>query len=382
MKKTIVYLSTYAGFIGGIERYMANTSQILRKAGYRTEMYYIQQARLFDEFSKEFDRVAPLEKISDFASAELITIHKLTDSDMLQELLNTVADKTLLVVHDHDIYCPRRHKYIPFGRKNCFRPYQTLPCALCAAAVSPGYWKSQGVVPFLKKLTCQFRQNLELYRQFPRVAVLSEYMRGNLVMNGFSPDAVRVIHPAIELPQPQSVSRDSGAPPNLISVGQLIRGKGVEAFLRMAALLRHDFTAQIIGDGSDRPRLEALCSKLGLSERVQFTGWRSDPENVYAQADIAVYPFLWQEPFGLVGLEASAYGVPVVAYDRGGCAEWLTDDVNGVLIKPDDLSSLAAAVNTLLSSPEKRKHLGLNGRAVAEMSFSPERLLEQYEELL
>ncbi len=360
---------------------MAYTSGLLRRAGCRTEMYYVEKSRFFDEFCRSFDQVSQLTDVGEFSSADLITIHKISDGRLLRQLLE-LSDRTLLVVHDHDIYCPGHLKYYPFKCRNCFHAYHTLPCALCASMIPGEQRREKGKIRYLAELLFKFRRRLGIYRKFPHIAVLSEYMRNNLIKNRFPASSVRVIHPALALPDVDPSDRQYNEVPNIVFVGPLVRGKGVETFLRMAALLRHNFTAQIIGEGDDRRRLEDMCRELGLDDRIEFTGWKCSPEEFYAKADFAVYPFHWQEPFGLVGLEATAYGIPVVAFDLGGSSEWLKNGVNGILITPGNLKALAAAVNRLLVSPEERKRLGANGRELAAKHFSEEELIKQYAQLL
>ena len=99
------------------------------------------------------------------------------------------------------------------------------------------------------------------------------------------------------------------------------------------------------------------------------------PEELFAEADAAVFPFRWQEPFGLCGLEAAAHGVPVVAFDLGGVREWLIDGVTGIAVKPFDGKAMAAAVARLRDSAGLRREMGANGRRLAAERFSEERFL-------
>jgi Glycosyltransferase len=77
--------------------------------------------------------------------------------------------------------------------------------------------------------------------------------------------------------------------------------------------------------------LEQMTRDLGLEKRVHFLGWSLHPETVFAQADLAVFPFRWQEPFGLVAAESAAQGLPVVAFRLGGVTESVIDGQTGFL---------------------------------------------------
>ena len=83
-----------------------------------------------------------------------------------------------------------------------------------------------------------------------------------------------------------------------------------------------------------------------------------------------ILPFFWQEPFGLVGPEAMARALPVVAFRTGGVDEWLRDGENGLAVPPRDIPAFAAAVDRLLADREERIRLGRRGREGVRERFS------------
>src|SRR5207247_2774525 len=89
---------------------------------------------------------------------------------------------------------------------------------------------------------------------------------------------------------------------------------------------------RMAGEGPQRRDWEGLARRLKLS--CTFTGWLDGDEKtqLLAKATILALPSIWPEPFGLVGLEAAALGVPAVATRSGGVGDWLQDGVNGVLV--------------------------------------------------
>src|SRR5207248_662901 len=101
---------------------------------------------------------------------------------------------------------------------------------------------------------------------------------------------------------------------DVVFVGRLVSDKGVDVLLEALARLG-DVSAVIAGDGPERHALEEQASTLGLGGRVRFSGWVSstEREKLFAGATVFVLPSLWEEPFGIVGLEALAAGLPVVA---------------------------------------------------------------------
>ena len=243
-------------------------------------------------------------------------------------------------------------------------------------ATSPRRWRG-GFFRELAARTVRCRRRLELLRQVRRAAVLSEFMRRNLIANGFSPERITVIPPPVSAPEVLP-ERTENTPPRLLFTGQLIRGKGVDQLLRALPLLHHDYRLMVAGEGNQRPELERLAARLGVADKVSFLGWVAEPEKLYSMCDIAVLPFFWQEPFGLVGPEASVRGLPIVAFRTGGVDEWLVDGENGFAVPPRDIPAFAAAVDRLLADRELRLRFGARGRQLVIENFSEAEFVRRF----
>ncbi len=369
----ILFVSERAGFAGGIERFMFQTAGLLRSAGMSVSGCFERPDRDYERFARNFDGIHTPDQLPE---ADLTVIHKVTSSELLEKLLEQRGGQLALYVHDHEYYCPRTYRYTPFGRRDCRRAYSMLRCGLCAMAVSPRRWRGGFFREFAAR-TAGCRKRLELLRKIPRVAVLSEFMRGNLLDNGFAPEAVTVIPPPIEIPD-KLPEHQGSRPPKLLFTGQLIRGKGADQLLHALPLLKNDYRLIIAGEGNQRPELEQLAVRLGVADRVTFAGWVSDPEKLYSECDIAVLPFFWQEPFGLVGPEAGGRGLPVVAFQAGGISEWLRDGENGFSVPPRNIPAFAAAVDRLLADPELRRRFGSRGRELVREHFSGEEYVRRF----
>ncbi|HEU4979339.1 MAG TPA: glycosyltransferase [Solirubrobacteraceae bacterium] len=154
----------------------------------------------------------------------------------------------------------------------------------------------------------------------------------------------------------------------LLYVGRLDPRKGVEDAVRATALLP-EATLELIGgwDEREEQRLRALAAELGIEARVHFSGQRGrrDIAAAYERCDVTVFPVRWEEPWGLVPLEAMAVGRPVVATGRGGSAEYLRDGENCVLFAAGDPEALAAAVRRLADDEPLRARLREGGLATA-----------------
>jgi glycosyltransferase involved in cell wall biosynthesis len=151
----------------------------------------------------------------------------------------------------------------------------------------------------------------------------------------------------------------------LLYVGRLDERKGVHTAVEALARLPAEASLTVVGgwDEHEEARLRALAERLGVSDRVRFAGQRGRDElpALYADADAVVFPVVWEEPWGLVPLEAMGIGRPVVATGRGGSGEYLRDGENSLLFEAGDATALAAALQRLAADAGLRAHLRERG---------------------
>lgn len=202
---------------------------------------------------------------------------------------------------------------------------------------------------------------------------------------GLPVDRVTTIYnPITPLPTPAApdagimASWSSGGP-RLITVGTLKAVKDHATLLRALARVRqtHDARLLILGEGSERPRLEGLIAELGLAGAVQMPGFRPDPHGYVAHADAFVLSSL-NEGFGNVLVEAMACGTPVVSTDcPTGPGEILDGGRYGRLTPVGDVDALARAILETLAAPPDPAALKLRSEA-----FSTARAVGAYRRLL
>jgi glycosyltransferase involved in cell wall biosynthesis len=169
----------------------------------------------------------------------------------------------------------------------------------------------------------------------------------------------------------------------LLYLGRLDERKGVDTAVEALAHVDH---ARLTIDGPGEPvyreHLERLARELGVGDRIEFADSpRADVPEAYAAADVVVFPVRWDEPWGLVPLEAMAVGRPVVATGRGGSGEYLADRRNCLLFEPSDAAGLAGAVTELAADYELRGQLVVAGFETAAR-FSERAFNEQVERAL
>ena len=169
------------------------------------------------------------------------------------------------------------------------------------------------------------------------------------------------------------------APPGgrVLSVGTLKDQKDVPTLLRAMARVRGDAMLCVLGEGSERPRLEALVRELKLEGRVLLPGFAADPAPWYAHADAFALASRY-EGFGNVLVEALEFGLPVAATDcRSGPSEILAGGAYGRLVPVGDDAALAAAIDQTLTDPADPDRL--KARAA---EFTPRRVATRYLDLL
>jgi glycosyltransferase involved in cell wall biosynthesis len=169
--------------------------------------------------------------------------------------------------------------------------------------------------------------------------------------------------------------------PLVLAVGRLHPNKGFVLLLEALAMTR-DIRLEIAGDGPLRGELEARARDLGIANRVRFLGWSADVAILLARADVFVCPSL-HEPLGNVVIEAWAAGVPVIATASDGPAALIDHQVNGVLVPLPSHpgggpAALAAAIEGLCRSPERRRQLGQAGRRAYEAEYTESAVVARY----
>ena len=162
--------------------------------------------------------------------------------------------------------------------------------------------------------------------------------------------------------------------PVALFVGSGFERKGLVNFLRALAE-RRDHYGIVVGKDKSSARYQAMAQKLGLQERVRFTGGVSDTRPYYAASDVLVLPTLY-EPFGLVCLEAMACGLPVVTSISAGAAELITAGVNGYVCDALDVEAIHRAIEQAVS-PGVRELMRAAARDTA-LKFSPQVMSAQY----
>jgi glycosyltransferase involved in cell wall biosynthesis len=238
------------------------------------------------------------------------------------------------------------------------------------------------------------------------IVAISQFVADSIVAAGYPRDRIQIVHNALDVTDwdpsidGASVREELGLPQDAPVVGiisRLFRWKGHAQLVDALALVKEtipNVKLVIVGEddpradpgsGSFRAQLEQQVERLGLQDNVLFTGFRTDIPRMVAALDVFAHPS-WEEPFGMVFLEAMAMKKPVVCWDSGGAPEVIQHGITGLLVERGSIPGLAEALTKLLGDPDLRRRLGQAGRERAAQVFSPQRMcqtmLEAYRSIL
>lgn len=285
-----------------------------------------------EAIERELDRFCP----------DAIHLHGLVHPEILARAASWPA---LLTAQDHRLFCPGRGKWTAAGAV-CKRPMDEVTCAGC--------FEDAGYFLRIFDLT---RRRLEAAAEL-RLCVLSAYMQAELVAVGIGAERIQIVPPAVRGLLPGGPRQGPGCG---LFVGRLVEAKGVFDAVLAWRISGLQLPLVVAGTGPLRSSLQ--------DAGVSVTGWlaREELAQLYRRAEIVLMPSRWQEPFGIVGLEALAMGVPVAAWSSGGVAEWHPGQG---LVPWGHVEALAGAAQELVGT-----------RTDAPLGFGAVRFAERLEDL-
>ena len=164
----------------------------------------------------------------------------------------------------------------------------------------------------------------------------------------------------------------------ILYLGSLTKYKGPQILLK--AIERMDMKdgmnvrCDLYGEGILREELQQMINENGLDAEIHPPVPYQEIPDLYAKADIVVFPSLWPEPFGRIAIEAMAAGKPVIGSRVGAIPELIAEET-GILVAPGNSVELRQAIQKLITNPARREELGKNGRKVAENDYSADSVI-------
>ncbi len=213
----------------------------------------------------------------------------------------------------------------------------------------------------------------EIYRQLDAVIFVSEAARETFISGrpGCDEAKLHVVHNSIIPPEPAPATPSDTV--RVLYLGRISPEKGIDVLIEaMAKLADMPVRLTIGGVGTAKTVLPLMekCRRLGIEERVEWPGHIDDVYTAISAADIGVLPTTVPESFGLAVLEFMSQGAPPISSKAGGPIEIITDGTDGLLVRPGDADSLAAAIRLLASDSTLRAKMGRAARATFESRFT------------
>jgi glycosyltransferase involved in cell wall biosynthesis len=242
--------------------------------------------------------------VAEFAP-DVVHVHNLMNPVVLEWA--AARKRAVLTVQDHRYFCPTRGKWTLAGEA-CRRPLSRDVCAAC--------FEDEDYFGDVLGLT---ERRLAAAKRLP-VTVLSRYMREELVAAGVPAESVHVVPPFVH---GLDLAADPDGPPCVLFVGRLAESKGARDAVKAWRRSGLELPLVVAGTGPLRTELELEAARSG-GPPLEVVGWvgRRRLSALYQRAAAVVFPSRWQEPFGIVGIEALSFGVPVVAWESGAVDEW------------------------------------------------------------
>jgi glycosyltransferase involved in cell wall biosynthesis len=189
-----------------------------------------------------------------------------------------------------------------------------------------------------------------------------------------------VIHNTRSIPEPPPKSkRKPGEPLRIGYLGTLSKIKGIEWLIDQFHSL--DFKASLLIGGRGKKAYEERLKSLAHHKDISFAGYVPSKE-FYRRIDVLVVPSLWQEPLGMVAIEALANNLPVIANKSGGLQETVIDGVNGLFCIASSPHSLGEALSKLYHDAELYNRLMFAARGSVAAILSEDRMIEEYKSVM
>ena len=244
------------------------------------------------------------------------------------------------------------------------------------------FHKHSYLMSFAQGLAYKFHRSRKSYElAVKRFIAPSAFMRDQLIAHGFDPKQVVHVPHFVETADKVPEYHDKGY---ILYIGRLTEEKGVGVLLRAMEGLPN-VPCKIVGTGPVEAELHLLGDRIA---HVTFEGYQSGEAlwQFIRGARAVVVPSVWNEVFGLVALEAMAFGKPVIASAIGALPEVVIDRHTGFLVPPGDVYALREAISRVAEDPILATQMGRAGRALVEREFTAEkhylRLMEVYRDAM
>jgi colanic acid/amylovoran biosynthesis glycosyltransferase len=231
----------------------------------------------------------------------------------------------------------------------------------------------------------------KIFKKAARIIAVSEFVKQELIKQGCNKDKIVVQYIGVDVRRFSYTPRekkDANYPVQLLCVGRHTEKKGLRYLLEALSVCDGNFTLSQIGEGELTEQLKGWIKEYGLENKITLLGSvpSTQVNEQMKQSDIFVLPSVRaengdSEAFGIVFIEASAVGLPVISTRHGGIPEAVQDGISGLLVDERDSKGLAKALDALIADSELRLELGAKGRKMVEENFDIQQRTAELEKL-
>jgi len=365
-KIKVMHLISSSAFFGA-ERVVAELSKYSSQCGVKTVIgVLVQDQALIDLFRQAVSN--PDVKIISFDGSSSLSWK------VIKKIICAIKKYQINIIHSHGY---KSDMYAFFVRKN-FK-----------ARVSLIATNHNWIGMTAKELMYQFLDS-QVLRRFDFVIAVSRDVREQMVCKGVKQERIDVIGNGIDIEDPDFDSFSLGARKKLglgqdvYLIGCVARFTPEKAHIDLihafSEINKKDMNVRLvlIGDGPERRTLENECRKLGLADKVVFTGNRSDVRSLYVAFD-AFTLVSKNEGLPMVLLEAMASALPVVVTKVGAIPTVIEHDVNGIIVLPSHPKEIANALLKCKSNSDFAKEIGTRARETVISDYSSKKMAQKYE---
>ena len=356
----LLYVTDRLNHHGGAPRHLLDIIQSMASRHTVTVAASAKDAEVTLPSSVDFVRVPGLRSAGPTPGKIDKLLPLLHDADLVHTqnvmnpttLMETTKHRSIVTVQDHRVFCPGPGKTLPTGNA-CTDEMSDSHCSGCLPDDA-----------YRSRMLGLTEQRLAALRNTDLVIALSEYMANELRM--LNVPNVHVLPPPTDM-DCEPVTAGHG----FLIAGRLVQHKGTT--------LAHQAWQT---SGTDHPLLVAGLGRESIHlEGSQPLGWldRATLRRTLRQSRALLFPSRWQEPFGIIGVEALAVGTPVIAMLRGGMCDWAAAGV--IPIQPGDVQGMSDAISLLTDEPNTAIKLGRAGKTYVESTFKTEDLMNKLDEL-
>jgi glycosyltransferase involved in cell wall biosynthesis len=356
---------------GGVASYIHRLSASQRKDGHT--IYYLDSKTDINVLNTEREPPIIVRNDNDlFIQAKILKLDILHLHTAIC-ISSTLCIPVIRTIHGHQPYCPSGGKYLKRWSQPCDRAYSLAGCLWGHLVDRCGSIRPHN-------LSADFQNTWDEMRVLRDVQAIanSKFLKEQMIRSGYAENLINVLyHPAPHLqkyvPPPQENI------PRFLFLGRIVPQKGLDWLLHSLKKVPVPVHLDIAGDGYQEPEMRLLSQRLKLTDKVTFYGWVNEAKTfqLLQSARALIFPSLWHEPAGLVSLEAAAAGRAVIASRVGGIPEYIAQQQHPLLVKPNDIESLAHKIETLALNWSLAKQLGEEGRKMVQNRFSMKQHLEQ-----